>query len=140
MRNRNSQSKQKQTLRGLTRLSIFFKRKLFKLKEEILGEFTLFSPQTRSPANSSSLKHSLQNIVRPRYIIDESINHGLSAILGNDGLSVDFDHFQEPSYIKDQEDTPEDSPMRKEKKESGLNQKSMYFTYGDQLENQFTKK
>jgi hypothetical protein len=142
MRTGINRNKQKQQLKGFTRLTIFINSKLQQRKEEVLESLTLCSPLNRSFHSSNSLRFSINNIPRPRDILEESMNRGLAAILQNDQLSVDFNQFDEPSYIKERGSSNNDSPvyMTKDREENALNQKSMYFTYGDQLENNFNRK
>jgi len=129
-------------LKGFTRITMFMEGRLHRRKEEVLESLTLCSPLNRSLNKTKSLKLSINNISRPRDILEESMNRGLAAILQNDGLSVDFNQFDEPSYIKERISSNNDSPvyMQKDSVGNALNQKSMYFTYGDQLENNFNRK
>ena len=142
MRRRKTHSKEKSFLKGFTRMTLFFQEKQFQKKEEVLEALTLCSPQNRSLANIESLKLSFNNMARPKDILGESIRSGFANILGNDGLSVDYDNFHETSYLQKDTDDMDDSPtrLRKNSNVNGLNQKSGYFTYGDQLENQFNRK
>ena len=142
MRTSTTRNKQKQQLRGFTRLTIFINSKLQQRKEEVLESLTLCSPLNKSISRLDSIRFSINNITRPKDILEESMNRGLAAILNNDQLSVDFNMFDEPSYIKERDSSNNDSPvyMTKDRDSNGLNQKSMYFTYGDQLENNFNRK
>ena len=138
--------KEKKLLKGFTRITMLMEAKIHSHKEEVLEEMTLCSPLNKSLNKSGSLKLSINNITRPKDILGDSIVGGLAAVLENDGMSVDFDQFAEPSYIKDEEreesDRYNDSPnyASKNQKRDSMNQQSMYFTYGDQLEKHFTRR
>ena len=135
--------KEKKQLKGFTRITMFVERKLHEHKQEVLEAFTLCSPLNQSLNKSDSIKLSINNITRPKDILGESIMGGLAAILENTGMSVDFDQYEEPSYIKDQEanDSPKYAAKHSKRSVRGeLNQKSMYFTYGEELDNHFNRK
>lgn len=105
-------------------------------KQEVLEVFTLCSPLNRSINQPESI--SINNISRLRDTVGESMMGGLAAVMQNEGLSVDLDNFAEPSYIRESQDSEHDSPQRKWRQaKNAPAQKSMYFTYGEQLENHY---